>query len=243
MTKNSTAVKIDNLTKAFNGVEVLQNLYINIPKNSIYGLLGNNGAGKTTLLKIIAGLLTPSSGIINIDGLDIRSNRTEILRKLGCLIDTPIFYEHLSARSNLKIHLEYMGIADKSNIETTLNKVGLENISEQPVSTFSLGMRQRLAIARAIIHNPDILLLDEPINGLDPTGIKEMRMLFLSLMENENKTIIISSHILNEIEQTATIIGVLAKGRIEEEISLKDKTFSSTRDFEDYVINIMNGDN
>lgn len=168
---------------------------MHVEKGMIYGFLGANGAGKTTVFKLLSGLLIPTMGKVRVLGMDIVSRRPDILSQIGTLIETPIFYEHLSAEENLKIHLAYMGKED-GDIEDILSKVGLENTGIQPVSTFSLGMRQCLAIARAIVHKPKLLILDEPINGLDPMGIREMRDLFFNLAKADGMTLLISSHIL-----------------------------------------------
>ncbi|CAM3715579.1 ATP-binding cassette domain-containing protein [Mesobacillus zeae] len=222
---NGLAVKTIDLVKTFDGKEVIKNCNMTVHKGSIYGFLGANGAGKTTVFKMLIGLLIPNAGNIEILGLNRVDKENEILKNIGSIIETPMFYEHLSARENLEIHLSYMGILN-SNIEGTLEMVGLKGTGKQPVSKFSLGMRQRLGIARAIIHNPQLLILDEPINGLDPVGIRQMRELFLELVKNHDMTILISSHILSEIEHIADTIGVIVDGQILEEVSLssiKDK--------------------
>lgn len=166
------AVSTKQLTKAFNGKEVIRDCTMSVPKGTIYGFVGKNGAGKTTVLKILLGLLKPSMGEATVLGMDSVKNNLDILKRTGSLIETPIFYEHLSATENLQIHLDYMGITN-ADIAGTLEMVGLPNVGTQSVSTFSLGMRQRLGIARSLVHKPELLILDEPINGLDPVGIKE----------------------------------------------------------------------
>ncbi len=147
-------------------------------------IFGKNGAGKTTVFKILLGLLKPTMGEIRVLGMDSSKNNLEGLRRTGSLIETPIFYEHLSAMDNLQLHLDYMEV-NGGKIAETLKMVGLSNVGTQAVSTFSLGMRQRLAIARAIVHKPELLILDEPVNGLDPVGIKEMRELFCDLVKRQ----------------------------------------------------------
>ena len=174
---NELAISTKQLTKTFNGKEVIRGCNISVEKGTIYGFIGKNGAGKTTIIKTLLGLLKPTTGEVTVLGFNPVKNNLEVLRHTGSLVETPIFYEHLSAASNLQIHLEYMGM-DNTNIEDVLNMVGLVNAGAQPVSSFSLGMRQRLGIARALVHKPELLILDEPINGLDPVGIKEMRELF-----------------------------------------------------------------
>lgn len=216
---NELIVETDGLVKVFDGVEVIKDCCIHVKQGTIYGMLGLNGAGKTTVFKILTTLLTPTSGSVKVMGLDIAYGRDEVLRDIGSIIEVPIFYEHLSASENLRVHLAYM---DKfnMNIEKTLEMVGLSANNIKPVSTFSLGMRQRLAIARAILHEPKLLILDEPLNGLDPMGIQEMRKLFLKL-KNNGMTIILSSHILTDIEHIADNIGIIANGKIIDEASIE----------------------
>lgn len=237
---NILSVKIENLTKAFDGNEVIRNCNMNVRQGTIYGFLGANGAGKTTVFKILSGLLTPTMGNVKVIGMDVTSQRSGILRNIGTLIETPIFYEHLSATDNLEIHLAYMGV-DDADITSVLSKVGLNNTGIQPVSKFSLGMRQRLAIARAIIHKPKLLILDEPINGLDPMGIREMRELFLDLVQNQDMTLLISSHILAEIEHIADTIGVIVNGTVIREVSLTEVKAECPAGLEDYFMDIMAG--
>lgn len=213
---------------------------MNVQKGTIYGFLGANGAGKTTVFKILSGLLIPTMGKVQVLGMDIASQRCEILRNIGTLIEAPIFSEHLSAVDNLEIHLAYMD-ADSTDIVSILSRVGLNNTGTQPVSKFSLGMRQRLAIARAIIHKPKLLILDEPINGLDPMGIREMRELFLDLVKNQDMTLLISSHILAEIEHIADTIGVIVNGTVIREVSLTEVKAECPTGLENYFMSITNG--
>ncbi|KQL39332.1 ABC transporter ATP-binding protein [Bacillus sp. FJAT-25509] len=234
------AVKISRLVKTFNKKEVIRNCNMAVPKGRVYGLLGVNGAGKTTILKMLIGLLHPTAGHIKIFGKDIHENKKYILRNVGSIIETPIFYEHLSATENLEIHLSYMGIQD-IDIKKTLEIVGLNEIGNQPVSQFSLGMRQRLGIARAIIHRPKLLILDEPINGLDPVGIREIRELFLYLVKEYGMTIIVSSHILSEIEQISDVVGIIADGSVIKEIELSTNKNEIADGLEEYFVNIVKG--
>lgn len=236
----SLAVQTKKLTKVFPGNEAVKNCNMNVERGTIYGLLGPNGAGKTTLFKIISGLLTPTMGNAQVLGKDIVSERDIILSKIGTLIETPIFYEHLSAAGNLGIHLAYMK-KKPGDIDAVLSKVGLSNTGVQPVSKFSLGMRQRLAIARAIIHKPELLILDEPINGLDPMGIREMRDFFIALVKEQNMTLLISSHILTEIEHIADTIGIIKDGTIVREVSMAELKSESPSGLEDYFMDIMTG--
>ncbi len=237
---NDMVVDVSNLSKAFTGKKVLKDCSMSVRQGTIYGFLGANGAGKTTVFKILSGLLTPTSGKVEILGMDSVSHRNQILKNIGIIIDIPIFYEQLSAAENLRIHLGYMDMQN-NDILSTLKIVGLADTGKQAVSKFSLGMRQRLAIARAIIHKPKLLILDEPINGLDPMGIREMRELFLNLVQNQGMTILVSSHILSEIEYIADKIGVLVDGTVVLEVALSEIKNECPTGLEEYFMNIMRG--
>lgn len=237
---NQIVISASNLTKTFLGKEVIRNCTFSVERGSIYGFLGRNGAGKTTVLKLLLGLLKPSAGTASVLGLDSVRDNEAILRRTGSLIETPIFYEHLSAADNLRLHLAYMGIED-TDVEPMLCRVGLPGTGSQPVSAFSLGMRQRLAIARAIIHRPEVLILDEPVNGLDPVGMKEMRILFRRLVQEEEITILMSSHLLSEIEQIADRVGVIADGTVVQEAEMADIRKQHPSDMEDYFISLIQG--
>lgn len=238
--KTTIAVHTQNLVKCLGSTKVIKNCTMTIPQGTIYGLLGANGAGKTTLFKLLTGLLTPESGSIEILGINMLKQRDAMLSKIGSLIETPTFYEHLSAQKNLELHLVYMGITG-IEIDTALKMVGLSDTGEKAVAKFSLGMRQRLGIARALIHQPKILILDEPINGLDPMGIREMRTLFLRLVKEYNVTILLSSHILSEIEHIADKIGVISSGKIVQESDLQQIKANYHGSLEDYFFTLMSG--
>ncbi len=233
-------VETKNLTKTFLKNEVIKNCNMSVEKGEIYGLLGANGAGKTTIFKILSGLLIPTMGTAKVLEMDIISQRDSILSEIGTIIETPIFYEHLSATENLEIHLAYMNKAHV-DISSVLSKVGLNNTGVQPVSTFSLGMRQRLAIARAIVHRPKLLILDEPINGLDPMGIREMRDFFMELVKEQDITLLISSHILTEIEHIADTIGIIKDGTIVKEVSMAKLKLEYPSGLENYYMDIVTG--
>lgn len=235
-------IAMRSVTKTYASREVLHQINLRVESGTIYGLLGVNGAGKTTAFKLLAGLLYPTSGEIVFNGQPITMRRRAFLKDMGIMIETPVFYEHLSALANLEIHLEYMGCSC-SGIRSTLAAVGLGDVDDQPVSQFSLGMKQRLAIARAISHTPKLLILDEPLNGLDPLGIRQMRDLFLSLARERNMTLLISSHILSEVEQIADRVGVLADGSITQEISMPEIRAACPNGLEDYFFKIMLGGN
>lgn len=233
-------IQVNNLTKCFGEKEVLRDCSMTLSRGTIYGLLGMNGAGKTTLFKLLTGLLCPDYGSIEILGSDMLKERDKMLARIGSLIEAPVFYEHLSARKNLELHLSYMDTAGMG-AEKALQMVGLTGIGEKAVSAFSLGMRQRLGIARAIVHEPELLVLDEPINGLDPMGIKQMRELFVNLVKEKKTTILFSSHILSETEHIADTVGVLSGGKIVDEADLKELKERKQGSLEDYFFTLMTG--
>ena len=186
------------LCKFYENAEIVKDFSINMYKGTIYGLLGPNGAGKTTIFKMLSGLISPTAGKAEIFGLDVVKSRTEIQERIGTMIDVPVFYENLTALENLKLHLAYMN--KSAEVNEVLRMVGLTDTEKRSASKFSMGMRQRLAIARAIVHKPQMLILDEHTNGLDPAGIRQMRDLFVHLVKEDGMTILISSHILSEIQ-------------------------------------------
>ncbi len=233
-----TIIKTQNLCKSYDSTLVLNNINFEVKKGDFIGLLGTNGAGKTTLLKLLCGLLEPSEGQADICGYSPWNERDKVLKSLGVMIETPVFYDHLSAYENLKIHLDYLNA--KADIEEILKSVGLNNVANKPVAKFSLGMKQKLAIARAISHNPDILLLDEPINGLDPVAIKDMRELFISLQE-KGTTIILSSHILGEILHTVESVVVISGGVLKPLGYIKDLQNQYGSETENFLIERMRG--
>lgn len=239
--KEEYIVKTYNLSKVYNEKSVINNCNMSVKKGKIYCLVGQNGAGKTTLFKILLGLTSATQGRAKVLGMDCKKNSLEILARTGNLIETPIFYEHLSARKNLKIHLEYMNCKDADKIEGILDKVGLKDSADQSVSTFSLGMRQRLAIARALVHEPSLLILDEPINGMDPVGIRDMRELFRKLSE-QGVTILMSSHFLSEVELVADDIGFLVNGTIVREVQSQDIAQQNAGGLEDYFMKVIKGE-
>lgn len=226
----SYILKTNHLTKVFEGREVVSSVNMHVQKGEIYGFLGPNGAGKTTVMKMITNLIKPTNGEIEIFGEKLTDRSYEVLKRIGSIIEYPIFYEKLTARETLDLHCEYMGFYDKKEIEKVLEMVNLHTGGKR-VKEFSLGMKQRLGIARAIITKPELLILDEPINGLDPIGIKEMRELFGMLCKEYGITILVSSHILGEIEQLADTIGVINNGKLIKEISMNQLAQSQS----DYI--------
>lgn len=231
-------IQIRNLCKDYDGKPVLNQVSLEVYEGEIIGLLGANGAGKTTLLKLLSGLLEPTDGRITVFSHNPWNERDKVLKNLGILIETPVFYEHLTAYENLSIHLEYMEI--KADIDNILSIVGLADAKNKQVSKFSLGMKQRLAIARCISHNPKILLLDEPINGLDPVAIKDIRDLFMNLKKN-GTTIILSSHILSEILQTVESIVIISNGNLQQLGTINTLKRQHRDDIENYLIERMRG--
>lgn len=209
------------LTKRYRGKEVVSDVSMNVRKGEIYGFLGPNGAGKTTVMKMLTNLVKPTSGEIELMGEKLTPTSYEVLKRMGSIIENPIFYDKLTALENLELHGEYMGFYNRNAIREALELVNLRNIGRKPVREFSLGMKQRLGIARAIATKPELLILDEPINGLDPVGIRELRDLFVMLSEQYGITMLISSHILGEMEQIAKTIGVIREGKLVEEVSME----------------------
>lgn len=238
MNPTMPAVEVSHLTRVFGGKEALSDVSFSVPHGEVLGVLGPNGAGKTTLFKLIAGLLRPTAGSAAVCGFDSVSGRDGALRQLGLLIETPVFYDHLSAQENLSLHLSYMGAA--APVADALTRVGLGQTGGQPVGQFSLGMRQRLALARATVHRPSVLLLDEPLNGLDPIAVREMRGLFRSFAA-DGMAVLLSSHILSEVELTADRVIVLSQGRLAETADMASLSAAHPHDLEDYLISRMNG--
>ncbi|WP_129690278.1 ABC transporter ATP-binding protein [Gottfriedia acidiceleris] len=221
-------IQTNNLTKNYKGTTVVSNVNMHVKKGEIYGFLGPNGAGKTTVMKMIMNLIKPTSGEIIISGETVTPKSYEILKRMGSIIEYPVFYDKLTARENLELHSDYMGYYNKSAIDTALDMVQLKNFEGKAVKDFSLGMKQRLGLARAIITKPEILILDEPTNGLDPVGIKEFRNLFQMLSKDYGMTLLISSHILGEIEQIADTIGVIKDGTLVEEVLMETIRLQNT---------------
>ena len=205
-------VATDNLSKEYDGVYRVQELDIRIKEGDIYGFLGPNGAGKSTTMKMLLGLVKPTSGTIEIMGKPFNEkNRRDILASVGSLIESPSYYGHLTGRENMEIIRRLLDLP-KKNIEEAVHIVRMENQMEKKVKNYSLGMKQRLGIAMALARFPKLLILDEPTNGLDPAGIEEMRELIKMLPKQYGMTVMISSHILSEIDQMATVVGIINQG-------------------------------
>ena len=206
-------VETKNLTKSFGKEKAVSNLEMKIPKGEIYGFLGPNGAGKTTTIRMLLGLMRPTSGSVQLFGKDMKNNRIDILKNVGSLVENPSYYPHLTAKENLEASRKILH-APKERINEVLKLVRLHGVGNKKVKGFSLGMKQRLGIAAAMLHQPELLILDEPTNGLDPSGIIEMRELIQSLPKEYGMTVLISSHLLSEIDQMATRVGVVSKGKM-----------------------------
>lgn len=210
---NNYIVETNQLSKDFSGEVAVNQLSIHIRKNEIYGFLGPNGAGKSTAMKMLLGLLQPSHGSIKLFGKTFNSNQISLLSNVGSLIEEPSYYANLTGYENLEIIQRLLKLP-KENIDKVLKIVKLYEQKDKLVKNYSLGMKQRLGIALAIIKFPKLLILDEPTNGLDPAGIQEIRELIKSLPQKYDMTVIISSHILSEIEQMATTVGIINKGKL-----------------------------
>lgn len=234
----SNTIEVNHLFKRFGEQVVLNDMTLTIREGQIYGLLGANGAGKTTLMKIMLDILKPTEGSVKILGTEVSENNHLVLSKVGNIIETPVFYESLTVGENLRIHCDYLNENCKNNITRILDLVGIEGILDKKVKELSSGMKQRLAIGRAILCEPEVLILDEPINGLDAKGIVDIRKILTKLNKEKNLTIIISSHIISEMEKLADTIGIIHNGRLIEEIT-KEKMEKEDFDIENHFINIL----
>ena len=226
---NNYVIETKNLTKQYGTQKSVAALNMHVQKGRIYGLLGRNGAGKTTTMKMLLGLTSPTSGEVTIWGKPLAANEKELLPRIGSLIESPGFYPNLTAAENLRIFATLRGITDRSAIQNALALVGLPYKDKKLFSQYSLGMKQRLAIALAVMHDPELLILDEPINGLDPIGIAEIRSFIRNLCNERGKTILISSHILSEIALLADDIGIIDHGVLLEEESLAELEAKSSK--------------
>lgn len=215
-------IETTGVTKVYGAQKSVADLNLHVRQGRIYGLLGRNGAGKTTTMKMLLGLTRPTSGSVHIFGKDIRTSEKEILPQIGSLIESPGFYPNLTGTENLKIFAHLRGLKQKNAIRDALDLVGLPFRDKKLYSQYSLGMKQRLAIALSVMHDPALLILDEPINGLDPIGIAEIRAFIRALCDEKGKTVLISSHILSEIALLADDIGIIDQGRLLEEGSLEE---------------------
>jgi ABC-2 type transport system ATP-binding protein len=207
-------IEISHLAKHYGSFHAVRDLNLTVEQGDVYGFLGPNGAGKSTTIRMMMTLIRPTSGNIRIFGLPLHENRSSILRRVGAIVERPDFYNYLSARRNLELLGRLSGAdVSKSNVNRVLGIVGLGERSESKVKTFSHGMKQRLGLAQALIHNPDLIVLDEPSTGLDPQGMVDMRDLILELAHDHKKTVFLSSHILPEVELTANRMVIINRGK------------------------------
>jgi len=241
-------IETENLTKTYSGFTAVSDVSLHIPKGTVYGFLGPNGAGKSTTMKMFLGLTRPTSGHFHINGKKNPENRVEILKETGSFIESPAFYGNLTGKENLEIIQKILGVP-KSAVSEALELVGLTEFKDRLAKKYSLGMKQRLGLASALIGNPPILILDEPTNGLDPVGIHEIRSLIRSLPEKYDCTVFVSSHLLSEIELMADNIGILNHGHLLFEGTLEDLRQNAafqgfpTDNLEDTFLAMINEDN
>lgn len=214
---NDILIQTRDLTKAFGRIKAVDNLSINVKKGDIYGFLGPNGSGKTTTIRMILGLIHPDRGSVTISGKDIHKDFKEYVSRVGAIVETPVFYGYLSGYENLKLMANLTPGIKKGRIEEVIDIVGLKGREGDKVKTYSLGMKQRLGIAQALLSNPELLILDEPTNGLDPYGMKEIRDMIKRLAHEHQITFIISSHLLNEIQQVCNRVCIIMKGQLVKE--------------------------
>ena len=224
----SYILQTSHLSKTIDGKQLVTDVNIHVKKGEVYGFLGPNGAGKTTVMKMLTNLWKPTSGTAWLFGKALEKNSYEVLKRMGSIIEFPTFYDHMSGKDNLQLHCEYMGYYNKGSVEEALGMLGLSDAADKPAGSYSLGMKQRLGIARAILCKPELVILDEPTNGLDPAGMKQIRDLFRMLCTEYGMTLMISSHLLPEIESIADTVGVIHHGKMMKEISMKEIAETNT---------------
>jgi ABC-2 type transport system ATP-binding protein len=218
----SMAIEANGLTKRFGDVIVVNDLSLNIRRGEIYGFLGLNGAGKTTTIRMLLGMIKPSAGAVSLFGIKVQSGQQPIWQRVGYMVETPHAYPDLTVRENLEIFRRLRQLKDAGSVENIIGQMGLALYADRRAGILSLGNAQRLGLAKALIHHPDLLLLDEPANGLDPAGIVEVRNLLLGLVQNDRVTVFISSHILSEVAKLATRIGVVHQGQLVKELTASE---------------------
>jgi ABC-type multidrug transport system ATPase subunit len=216
---DTNVIRLQNVNKSFGRQPVLKQLNLNVPEHSVYAFLGNNGEGKSTTIRLLTGLMRADEGQIEVLGLDVAKNKQKILQQVGTIVDSPALYPQLTAAEFLRIGCLLKGLA-KSEIARILDTVGLTKVANQKIKTFSLGMKQRLALAHALLGTPKLLILDEPTNGLDPQGMLEIRELIKALPQTANCTVFLSSHLLDEVEKMATHVALLKHGSVQVESSI-----------------------
>ena len=207
-------IDVRGLTKSFNEITAVDDLTFTVKEKGVYGFLGQNGAGKSTTIRMLLSLIRPTHGEIRIFGLDLSTHRKEILQQIGAIIEKPDLYKYLTAIENLNLFAAMSGLKLKrKQLMDKLEKVGLAERADSKIKTYSQGMKQRLGIAVALVHDPDLIILDEPMNGLDPQGIADIRQLINHLSKDHGKTVFISSHLLSEMEQVADSLLIIHKGK------------------------------
>jgi ABC-2 type transport system ATP-binding protein len=215
-------LQTNQITKIIGRKKLVSSIDLHVRKGEIYGFLGPNGAGKTTMMKMITNLWKPTAGNIEIFGEVLTPKSYVVLKKMGSIIEFPTFYEHMTGMENLQLHCKYMGSSKFENVGRALQLLDLTQAADKPVKSYSLGMKERLGIARAILCEPELLILDEPTNGLDPAGIKQIRELLKKLCTEQGITVMVSSHILSEIENIADTVGIIHHGQMMKEVSMQD---------------------
>jgi ABC-2 type transport system ATP-binding protein len=231
MTSSSLAIETHGLGTRFGERTALQSIDLEVPRGGAFGFLGPNGAGKTTLIRMLLGLAVPTSGTIRLLGHDLPQGRAEALARVGAIIEEPRFHKHLTGAENLRVHAAARDRAARARIGAALERVGLARRGHDRVGTYSLGMRQRLGIARCLLCDPQLLILDEPVNGLDPAGILEFRHLIRELVE-EGRTVLLSSHLLDEVEKTCDAAAIVDQGRVIAQGAIADLTGGGRRAFD-----------
>lgn len=214
MEENNFSLQVSHLNKTINKKHIIKDLNFEVKKGEVFGFLGPNGAGKTTTIRMIVGLTTPTSGDIKVLGRSVLSNRSEVMKDIGAIVENPELYPFLSGLENLKQFARMQDGIKKEDIDRVVKLVGLENRIKEKVGRYSLGMRQRLGLAQALLHKPKILILDEPTNGLDPAGIREIRDYIKRLAREENMSVIVSSHLMSEMELMCDRFGIIQNGRM-----------------------------
>jgi ABC-2 type transport system ATP-binding protein len=233
-------LRTKSISKKYGNAFAFQNVSLEIKKGQIYGLIGQNGAGKTSLMRAICGLISLSTGEIELFGKSGTGNLREARRKIGQCIETPALYPNATAAQCLEIQRIIGNVSDKTSVKRMLEFAGLADCGKKKTKDFSMGMKQRLAIALALITNPEFIILDEPVNGLDPKGIIEIRELLRRLAQDEGITLLISSHLLDELSKTATRYGIIEKGCLIKQISADE--LPPEQDLEEYFMNLIGGE-
>lgn len=235
----SDIIRVQHLSKQFDEIKAVDDLSFTVKQGCVHGFLGQNGAGKSTTIRMLLTLIRPTEGEIEIFGLPLSRNRRQILRRIGAVIEKPDLYKYLSAYDNIRLFARLSGIKpERSRLMDQLDRVGLSARAHSKVHTFSQGMKQRLGLAIALVHNPDLVILDEPVNGLDPQGIADIRNLILHLSREEGKTIFVSSHLLSEMEMIADNMLIIDKGRKVVEGPVQELLTPEKRSLEDYFLSL-----